>query len=810
MTKGRVYLWEADASEFIGGRVRLADVPLAYLDPAAPGQRRLSGRFVEIVNAGRLPAPNGNASSPTSTPIGDATPNALGDFLFDPAAGGPSPSKMAAPSKRRMEAMISASHFGEVNAYYHITRMAERIDALLAHLGERPLPKVRALVNAYEVSALPSDQKNGSFDSDGRRWFPVSGASYRCHGESVQAEAERSGNGAPTVRCRGEIWLEQGAKMTRHGWLPRIAGAKYRCNTAHIAGQLYRYYALHLARYTADFRANGMKPPASQDDVATLTATALSDYWAATMLGTPHVWCWHRRHDSEIRHARSLASDLTLATLQERGRQKGESTATVLAAALWDLRRSIEQQGDDACDLLVLAAQLAVRRLLDDPYKPDRAKTRALRRGFPVFAACLLHADARHFGGRYAEPIRKAMAARGIAACDETLTRLSQPCVPPLAESLNGEGNVAEHAEKIRLKFAEAVIPADDELIGPDRLEAQLCGSSEALYDLAVVGDVMTGMRMRHRLNEFGPDYALAWVKPIVERTTVMLGNQEGPFAEGAEQEDTTRNFSYKVDPRSAATLRRGGFQAMTIANNHLMDCGRDGVRETIATLEEHGIEVIGGGLKESEAHRPAIFETRGGRIGLLGYYWNRRTAARGKLPGSARDLPELVARDIAQLKPQVDHVVVTVHWGIPYEREPLPEDRMKARHFIDCGADAVIGHHPHIIQPLEIYRGRPIFYSVGNFAFGSGNSRAESIMVCLRFDRERIKVEVFPLYVQNRDPRLDYQPKVLGGAAAAETLARLASISGADGDQLTLHEFHASLDLTMTPQREASAALVG
>ena len=205
---------------------------------------------------------------------------------------------------------------------------------------------------------------------------------------------------------------------------------------------------------------------------------------------------------------------------------------------------------------------------------------------------------------------------------------------------------------------------------------------------------------------------------------------------------------------------------------------------------------MIGGGADEASAHDPAIFETRGGRVGLLGYYWNRRTSARGDLPGSARDLPDLVERDIGRLKRHVDRVAVTVHWGVPYEREPLPEDRLKARHFIDCGADVVVGHHPHIIQPLEIYRGRPIFYSIGNFAFGSGNSRAESLLVCVRFGADRMDVEVYPVYVQNRDPRLDYQPKVLRGEAASQTLRRLAAISGSDGAQLEIHDCHAALEL--------------
>ena len=168
-------------------------------------------------------------------------------------------------------------------------------------------------------------------------------------------------------------------------------------------------------------------------------------------------------------------------------------------------------------------------------------------------------------------------------------------------------------------------------------------------------------------------------------------------------------------------------------------------------------------------------------------------------------DLPDLVRRDIEMLRPRVDRVVVTVHWGVPYDRQPSAEDRLKARHFIDCGADIVIGHHPHIVQPIEVYRGRPIFYSVGNFAFGSGNSRAESLLLGVRFLDEIIEVDVFPTYVRNRDPRLDYQPKLMCGEAASQTLRRLASISGENEKFLTLHGFYSRLRVTASDRGYAA-----
>jgi poly-gamma-glutamate capsule biosynthesis protein CapA/YwtB (metallophosphatase superfamily) len=150
---------------------------------------------------------------------------------------------------------------------------------------------------------------------------------------------------------------------------------------------------------------------------------------------------------------------------------------------------------------------------------------------------------------------------------------------------------------------------------------------------------------------------------------------------------------------------------------------------------------------------------------------------------------------------------VVTFHWGVPYEREPSSEDRAKARFAVDCGADAVVGHHPHIIQPFEIYRGRPIFYSVGNFAFGSGNSRAEGLLVGLRFEAEKTVVHVHALYVKNRDPRVNYQPKVLTGKSAERVLARLAEISGDSATFLKVQNGRGHIELSRPPElREAAS----
>jgi hypothetical protein len=117
----------------------------------------------------------------------------------------------------------------------------------------------------------------------------------------------------------------------------------------------------------------------------------------------------------------------------------------------------------------------------------------------------------------------------------------------------------------------------------------------------------------------------------------------------------------------------------------------------------------------------------------------------------------------------------------------------------VEYGADVVIGHHPHVIQPFEIHQDRPIFYSVGNFTFGSRNSRAEGLLLGIRFEETQTVVNLHPLYVKNRDPRVNYQPKVPRGAAAERVLRALAEMSGAAGDRMLVGEGRGTLTLPQT-----------
>jgi poly-gamma-glutamate capsule biosynthesis protein CapA/YwtB (metallophosphatase superfamily) len=320
-------------------------------------------------------------------------------------------------------------------------------------------------------------------------------------------------------------------------------------------------------------------------------------------------------------------------------------------------------------------------------------------------------------------------------------------------------------------------IPSDEDIWATADLEHAIAARGEPAVDLLVGGDIMLGGRAKRHVKTSGGAHPFAAVRPLLSRASVVLANLEGPLAAEAEQHD--RRFSYRVAPWTARALAEAGVGIVTLANNHLMDCGREGVAETLEILASAGVRAIGAGANAAVAHEPATFETAFGTVGVLGYYWNRRCAATDHEPGGAMDDDASLARDIPALRRSVDFIVVTSHWGVPYERVPADAERARARRAIDLGADAVVAHHPHVVQPLEAYRGRPIFYSVGNFAFGSGNTKAEGLLVGFRRDGTRLSVEVHALYVKNRDPRVDYQPKVLRGCAARHVFAKLGPIDG-------------------------------
>lgn len=236
---------------------------------------------------------------------------------------------------------------------------------------------------------------------------------------------------------------------------------------------------------------------------------------------------------------------------------------------------------------------------------------------------------------------------------------------------------------------------------------------------VAFVGDVMLGeSEATGRLLAAGGD-PLAKVRQMLAAADLRVANFESSAGTKG-QPDPDKPYSFRT-AQSALKPFSAVFEAASLANNHAGDFGRADFVETLAALQAAGTKTFGGGRNPAEAHQPVILERNGVNIALLGYldFFPRWFAAAPELPGVAWLDADLVRQDIARARAAgADVVVVIPHWGM--EDEPRANDRQRrlARALIDAGADAVIGGHPHVVQDYEIYRGKPIVYSLGNFVF--------------------------------------------------------------------------------------------
>jgi poly-gamma-glutamate synthesis protein (capsule biosynthesis protein) len=181
------------------------------------------------------------------------------------------------------------------------------------------------------------------------------------------------------------------------------------------------------------------------------------------------------------------------------------------------------------------------------------------------------------------------------------------------------------------------------------------------------------------------------------------------------------------MHPRFLRALTDAGIDIVTIANNHIFDFGEEGFFDTISYLDSIGVKHVGAGRNADEAYRPVVMKVRGRRVGFLAYYGGGEAPGAGThRSGVARRELRRIVSAIAGLKQEAlaDYIVVNLHWGTEKAKAPDEGQRAFARALVRAGADAVIGHHPHVLQGIERYHGGLIAYSLGNLIFG-GNSRS-------------------------------------------------------------------------------------
>ena len=330
-----------------------------------------------------------------------------------------------------------------------------------------------------------------------------------------------------------------------------------------------------------------------------------------------------------------------------------------------------------------------------------------------------------------------------------------------------------------------AVVPLST--VGPTVVAARVDGVDPVrdrpdAQDLLVVGDVM--------LTRGVPDAAaaLAPMSRILRRGDLTVGNLESTLS--TRGEPTQGGDSFGGSPGLLMPLRRTGFDALSLANNHAGDFGERALLDTVGTLADGKVVPFGAGANTSVASRPAILERGGVRFGFVGFNAIGETPRAGAAtPGalSVRMPPRtgpLVQEDLDHVLRVVrragraaDVVVVLPHWGTQYTHVPEPIQRRVGRALVRAGADLVVGGHPHWVQGVDSVRDVPVLHSLGNFVFDMDFMKQTMQGVVVRATFWGAELKAVRLQPYRMDP-VTFAPRPLAGQEAARILDRVWSTS--------------------------------
>ena len=298
----------------------------------------------------------------------------------------------------------------------------------------------------------------------------------------------------------------------------------------------------------------------------------------------------------------------------------------------------------------------------------------------------------------------------------------------------------------------------------------------ERSFILSAVGDCTLGRDINSSdstsfnayCEEYGKDYFFEKVKSVLEEDDLTIANLECTFTDSTDRKDKT--YAFKAPPSYAEIVAKGSIEACNLANNHSDDYGKQSYTDTIENVEALGIPTFG-------YDRYQIMDVNGIKVGLIGYLelWDEY------------DTEPKMINGIETLKENgAEVIIVTMHWG--NEKDHYPDDIQQylGHSAIDHGAHLVLGHHSHRIQGIEVYKGRPICYSLSNFSFGGNRNPSDMDTFIFRQtitvkDGEVLpndEYETIPCSISSHSDYNDYRPRVLEGESAQRVLDKIAERS--------------------------------
>ena len=275
-------------------------------------------------------------------------------------------------------------------------------------------------------------------------------------------------------------------------------------------------------------------------------------------------------------------------------------------------------------------------------------------------------------------------------------------------------------------------------------------------FSLCFTGDVLLDRGVREQIEKKGISYLFEDVAPLFQQSDAVIINLECPVTDIVSP--INKKYIFRADPIWLPELKKSGITHAALANNHSMDQGRKGLEETNNQLTNNGIQAIGYGRNQEEACRPVFLKKNGIEVAIYNSVtlplenWVCLDDAPGVCQMSVNDLAENIHL-LKKAKPAC-YIIVVLHWGMEFQQTPTWMQRKDGRHLIDAGADAIIGHHPHVIQPEEIYQGKPIFYSLGNFVFDQRMPETcNGLIIELLFSKDSMQIKKHPVKIENSKP---------------------------------------------------------
>ncbi|MCF7804862.1 MAG: CapA family protein [Candidatus Marinimicrobia bacterium] len=289
----------------------------------------------------------------------------------------------------------------------------------------------------------------------------------------------------------------------------------------------------------------------------------------------------------------------------------------------------------------------------------------------------------------------------------------------------------------------------------------------------------MLGNWVTDHLDRDGTDYPFRRIDSLLQQADVRFANLEAPIGTGDSLSRYDKTYTFTLPSSYRQVLKHSRLDIAGLANNHIMDYGVRLADSTVYYLKELGIRSVGYGLNRREASQPVVLPGNPS-VAFLAYsmtfpreFWATDSTAGTAYPFESDFIPRVTAADSL-----ADFTIVSFHWGSENSDSTKKYQQVFARRAIDAGADLVVGHHPHIWQGIENYKGRLIAYSLGNFCFGSFSPTAlRSGLLEIEIGEDTVRAaKIHPLNVKNVDVR--FQPRLMTARQADSFFTHLRTIS--------------------------------